>query len=262
MKSTIQFLTEETLSINNPFFDYGGEFYQKFFLPYYKETSADVSNNYEYFPQYGTEHFRWMLGDYREYIETNYDQETADEILKDFDDYSAYDGSTEPEEYIQFRDRWSEENVEEYLEGLADDAYRIVGDLRYMIKHNGGMVDIWRAMTVPDNYTNHLETQGKSLGIYWSWDEEAPDTHWGMKNRTTKIGNKISLPNTVIIHSEVREEFVNWRQTIFANGHPTLSDEKEITLFKGTPLKILDITDKKRNPIEISDTIENKTFYA
>lgn len=262
MKSIIQFLTEETLSINDALFDRNGEFYQKVFLPNYKSVSSDISDSFEYFPEYGTQHFVEMLGDYRDYIETNYDADTVDEILKDFDDYSGYDGSTEPEEYIQFKNRWSEENVEEYLEGLADDAYRIVGDLRYMIKHNGGIVDIWRAMTVPDNYIRHLETQGKSLGIYWSWDEYAPDTHWGMKQRTTKIGNKISLPNTMIIHSKVREEYVDWRQTIIANGHPHLSDEKEITLIKGTPLKILDITDKRRNQIEISDVIKNKTFYA
>jgi len=88
-------------------------------------------------------------------------------------------------------------------------------------------ITLWRKMTVDDKWIQNLKTTGKRLGKYWSYVEDAAEAHWG------KAGKEITL------QTSVREEYIDWNQTIEANINPqTGEDEKEITLFKNTPIKI------------------------
>ena len=129
--------------------------------------------------------------------------------------------------------------------------YRIDDAIDAIKEHiNNGMITIWRKMTVDDKWLKNLPTTGKRLGRYWSWEEGAAEAHWG-----DGTNNKITLETTV------REDYIDWQQTIEANIDPSLGeDEKEITLFKNTPIKInrLLVNDKE---IDISK-IKDKTFKA
>jgi len=115
---------------------------------------------------------------------------------------------------------------------------------------NGLIIPIWRAITVKDNWVNHLEKFGGRLGIYWSWDKNAAEPHWGYDN------GKISI----LIESEVNVDHIDWIETIQLNMHPSYKEEKEIRLFKNTPLKIkrLEINEEE---IDISN-VQNKIFKA
>lgn len=121
-----------------------------------------------------------------------------------------------------------------------------------------GNIDIWRRITVDDEesrWINHLADAGKHLGIYWSWDERAAEAHWG----------NAAHHNDALIKSSIKEEYIDWRNTIYANMDISLGeDEKEITLFKNTLLKIeeLYIDDNDVMTSEFASTIKNKTFYA
>jgi len=151
----------------------------------------------------------------------------------DEDDRDKIEDSKEFEEYLKDT---LKENFEEFYNNL------------YFEKN--GKIAIYRAMTVDDNWLNHLKTQGKRLGIYWSWEYGSAETHWGDYNKK----------NIVRIESEVDENHVNWDDTIYQNIHPNYYEEKEIRLFKNTPLKIKSIEMNDQN-IDISD-IKNKVFYA
>jgi len=69
-------------------------------------------------------------------------------------------------------------------------------DLRYKLEElirlyrneliQNGKVTVWRAMTVTSSWLTHLEREGKHLGIYWTWDPDAADTHWGDYSRHLK----------------------------------------------------------------------------
>ncbi len=117
-------------------------------------------------------------------------------------------------------------------------------------------IDIWRMMTVDKNWLSHLIQSGKHLGVYWSWEENAAEAHWG------KYGGN---HQTILIQSSVNENYVNWEDTIELNMSISLGEaESEIRLFKNTPIKIISL---EINNEQIIDTpegnqIKNKTFYA
>ncbi|MFA5152667.1 MAG: hypothetical protein WC554_08925, partial [Clostridia bacterium] len=123
----------------------------------------------------------------------------------------------------------------------------------YDIIDDNDEISIWRQMRVGSNWLEHLEKQGQRLGIWWSWDSKAAESHWGydIKEKPIKIN----------IESKINTNYVNWPATIKANMHPTYEEEKEIQLFKNTPLKIVAIYDQRGNELDISK-IKNKIFKA
>jgi hypothetical protein len=134
-------------------------------------------------------------------------------------------------------------------------------DLRYKLEElirlyrneliQNGKVTVWRAMTVTSSWLDHLEREGKHLGIYWTWDPDAADTHWGDYSKTSKV----------LIEAEVPENGVDWEKTLITNVEPfTGDDEKEITLIKGVPLRILSI--EMDGELQDISNLEDKTFFA
>lgn len=113
----------------------------------------------------------------------------------------------------------------------------------------GDTITIWREMTVDDKWLELLPTTGKRLGKYWSYEEDAAEAHWGGS------GIKIRL------QTSVDEKFIDWTQTIIANIDPQVGEsEKEITLFKNTPLKLEKLIVNKQE-MDISN-FRNKIFKA
>ena len=115
---------------------------------------------------------------------------------------------------------------------------------------DNGIITMWRDMTVDDAWLKNLGTTGQRLGRYWSYERDAAEAHWGGKES-----------NNIKIQISVNSEYIDWDQTIEANIDPnTGEDEKEITLFKNTPINItaLWVNDEEK---DISK-IKNKTFKA
>ena len=107
-------------------------------------------------------------------------------------------------------------------------------------------------MKVADDWYEKLINSGKHLGIYWSFDSNSAEAHWGHNQNT---------PVEVLIKSSVNEEYVNWVDTIMLNMNPQLGEEeKEIRLFKNTSIKIEQLFINNEE-IDISK-IKNKEFKA
>jgi hypothetical protein len=111
-------------------------------------------------------------------------------------------------------------------------------------------------MTVKKDWLKHLETQGNRLGIYWSWDPDSAEPHWGYDN----------LKREIMIESKINEKYVNWIETLQQNINPNFEEEKEIRLFKNTPIKILAIYNQNAyeegKSMRISKLLKNKVFKA
>ena len=144
------------------------------------------------------------------------------------------------------------ENSEEFKEFLKNEFENSFEDFYYSITNliNNNKIKIYRTMTVDDNWLNRLKIQGKRLGIYWSWDVKSPQAYWGNSDKK----------NEVTIESEINEKYVNWDITTYQNIHPTYSEEREIRLFKNTPIYIKSI-EFNGEKIDIS-YIKNKIFYS
>jgi hypothetical protein len=143
---------------------------------------------------------------------------------------------------------------QDYYEYIKDVLYRLLEDAKEniydKIDYHSNKITLFRAITVDDNWLQHLKTQGKRLGIYWSWCGDGAVTHWG----------DYSKKNEAIIEVDIDEKYVDWKTTFEMNMHPNYSDEKEIRLFKNTPIQIKSI---KINHKEIDISIlGNKVFYS
>jgi len=115
--------------------------------------------------------------------------------------------------------KWLDYEIESVIE---DSIYNIKSYIK------NGLITVWRDMTVTDEWLKALPTTGARLGRYWSFEEDAAEAHWGG-----------SESNRIKIQTTVPETYIDWQQTITANIDPAIGeDEKEITLFKNTPIKI------------------------
>ena len=138
---------------------------------------------------------------------------------------------------------WLQYDIKFKLEDLVD-FYR-----REVIKN--GRVTVWRKITVKESWMDHLAKEGKHLGVYWSWDPDAADTHWGDFNKKS----------VALIEAEVPENGVDWEETLVANIQPMIGeDEKEIKLHRGVPLKIISI--EMDGSLADLTPIQGKTFYS
>lgn len=143
---------------------------------------------------------------------------------------------------------------QDFYEYIKDELYRHLEDAKEniydKIDYHSNKITLYRAITVDDNWLQHLKTQGKRLGIYWSWDSGGAETHWGDPSKK----------NEAVIEAEIDEKYVDWETTFKMNMHPNYSEEKEIRLFKNTPIKIKSIKIND-NEFDIS-TLGNKVFYS
>jgi len=136
-------------------------------------------------------------------------------------------------------DEWAREWAEDKFHEVKSTISRKVG--------TGNRITLWREMRVPDNWLEHLYEQGDHLGIYWTWDKSGADAYWASRGRGSK---------KAVIQSSIRSDRVDWVETIARNMDPDLGEmEKEIRLFKNTPIKIerLWINDKEVDIASIAD---------
>jgi hypothetical protein len=171
-----------------------------------------------------------VISKYEEYLISQYKYENY--LPDDDGDINQEDFSAWIEEDLKFK-------IEELIRFYKSEIIK------------GGRITVWRKITVSEDWMDHFSKEGKHLGIYWTWDPDAAETHWG--DYTKK--------SVALIEAEVPENGVDWNRTVRANIEPAIGDdEKEITLNKGVPLKIVsvEIDGKLVNNIPI----QGKTFFA
>lgn len=137
---------------------------------------------------------------------------------------------------------------EEYFKHQLEERF---DDLYYDIEIKNGEIVLYREMTVRRNWIDVLAKNPNSrIGMYWSFDKDAAEAHWGKFDREHR---KVSI---VI---KLKEKYVDWMETFSANL--VMPEEKEITLYKNTPFKIIHISDGRGEALDIS-SIENNTYKA
>ena len=134
---------------------------------------------------------------------------------------------------------------DEYIYNLVKNRY-----IKELTKDTGNFefITLYRAIEVDDNYLEYLSKQGKHLGIYWTYDKEQAYSHWGS-------GKK----NEIIFTAIVNIKSINLDTSIFLYLDE-FYNEKEIRLFKGTPLNITNI-ELNGEFIDVS-VLNNRQLYA
>jgi hypothetical protein len=133
----------------------------------------------------------------------------------DIDDENENDVSDTPE-------------FKEWFDGWAEDrAWDIWGDFSHLFDAQGNAT-LYRVITAPPDWT----PGNRHPGIYWSWDKDAAEAHWGNFNN-----GHVKFRLAAKINSSV----VDWVITLGMNIQPDYTDEKEIRIQENAPVEILKI---------------------
>lgn len=186
----------------------------------------------------------------KNYLKHELDTPDLEGFLWDFKSrYNITDDEIE-DEHGSEEDFMETEEFMDFVRELLDDRFE---DIKYKIGRitKGGYITIFREMTVKPNWEKNL-AKHKHLGIFWSWDEGAAEAHWGTFSKGYR---------NILLITKVREKHVDWIDTFMVNIHPSYEEEKEIRLFKNTPIKIegLFINGKE---YDMPPEIQNKVFKA
>jgi len=102
-------------------------------------------------------------------------------------------------------------------------------------KIHDGRITLWRCITAPRDWK---PDPSRHPGIYWSWDEQAADAHWGSFNN-----GQIKW----MIEGSISEHDVDWLQTLAMNAQPSYQEEREVRIKEGADVKILRVYPQKNN---------------
>jgi hypothetical protein len=91
-----------------------------------------------------------------------------------------------------------------------------------------GNATLYRVITAPADW----KPDARHPGIYWSWDKNAADAHWGDFSE----GNVKWR-----IAAEVNMSVVDWTTTLAMNIMPDYEDEKEIRIRENSPVNIIGV---------------------
>lgn len=139
-------------------------------------------------------------------------------------DYEDNDRTNEIEQTEDFKN-WLKYEFEYKFDELKNDLF-------YNLIDENGYITLYRSMTVPNDYLDKLNNcQIKRIGEYWTYDFDSAEPHWGY--------NDNKRTNRIIFETKINEKYVNWDDTFRLNLEDDVyNDEKEIRLYKNTPLEI------------------------
>lgn len=136
-------------------------------------------------------------------------------------------------------------HFQEWLKDYVDN--RIGEAVEYMASSftmQNGEIVLYRMITAPASWVEQGGLTTRPLGVFWSWDEEAAESHWGEHHS----GNQEYL-----IVASVNPKDVDWAISIFANANPSYEDEREVRLNDGAHVTFLNVyAIQNHKPVEIT----------
>jgi hypothetical protein len=89
-----------------------------------------------------------------------------------------------------------------------------------------GAIECYRMITAPKTW----KIDQQHPGLFWSWDLDAADAHWGKFNK----GDVRWL-----ITAQIPELSIDWIKTLVQNGHESYKDEKEVRIFDSAAVNVI-----------------------
>lgn len=125
------------------------------------------------------------------------------------------------------------EDFKHWFKGWAQDRiWDAWGEFSHLFDGEGNAT-LYRVITAPENW----DPTTRHPGIYWSWDKDAADAHWG----DFSDGNfKWRMAGVI------NAKDVDWTSTLAMNVQPDYKDEKEIRIKDGAPVKLVGVEKLER----------------
>jgi hypothetical protein len=159
-------------------------------------------------------------------FKSDYLSDMLDDVNADLYSISTYTKDSEPDDMFtdEYKELW-EDFVKDHAEYLTTDAVDAINE---SFSENG-LVEVWRSVV----YSKKIDQTGEGfddiysaivdgfggVGIFWSWDEDAAEAHWGYSNDPGK--------KELVLHGMLRTQDIDWVETLYLNMYG-LRDEKEV----------------------------------
>lgn len=184
------------------------------------------------------------LKDSPEYWKPEFFEENDIEIGQEdedsmFDD-DMYSNAAEAMTISDLTEEGKEAWDEFFMEQVNDDVWSMQDTVEDSIKENDGLISVWRAITYTkgsydDVYDEIIKGHHGGVGIYWSWEADAAEAHWGESNG-----------KLFVLHGQVRPEDVNWSNSIAKTVYD-LKEEKELEMNPTAAIKLVGMSTSNEN---------------
>lgn len=182
---------------------------------------------------------------------------SSDDAERMFDEYKYNNDFDIKMDFDEFME--NDDNAEDFKDWLTYEMkYRFdeKKDLfdKLFFTGGGGKITIFRAMKVSKKWLKSLMKPNAKLGIYWAYEKNAAEPHWGYNNK--------GRTETAVLQTSVTEDQVDWNKTFEANLHPSLGEqEKEIRLKEDAKIH-LEVLLVNNNEINLNKTIKSNIYLA
>ena len=132
--------------------------------------------------------------------------------------HKSEDDQPDPENMDQLIFAWCENRVAE-----------VYYELEYMGRN--GFIPAWRVVTAAETWK---PADWEHPGVYWSWDHDAAEAHWGEAQDGFK---------TWEMHADIPVGDIDWLITVMMNADPSYSEEKEIRVKQNAQIKIKSVVE-------------------
>lgn len=187
---------------------------------------------------------------------SDYDKDDilTDDFIKNFIDFDDIESSLDyyiEENDLDINDKYNIQNTDGFFDKIKTELTYYFDDFMDNIYDNlkNGKLKIYRKIKVDNEWLENFLIVNKNIGIYWSYDENAAEAHWGVD------GN-----NEVTFEALIDENEIDWKTTIELNINPNFSEEKEIRVFDNIKLNIISI--KYNDEYIDMSKFKNKTYLA
>lgn len=185
------------------------------------------------------------------------------ESSDNFEDYVWYNQSEETEEFHSESpnateeefNKWENNQLRKYAREWFDNHIDEWDEqIEKKCQVEGDHVLVYRALTVKDeNEFIDLLKNGKyikgysGLGVFWSWDEDKADSHWGSYSEGEK---------EVLLKAKIHYSLIDIDTSLILNFSPSLGlDEAEFQLIEGNDIHLLSIVNSNNKEIEINKNL-------
>jgi hypothetical protein len=143
-----------------------------------------------------------------DYDEDDYDEDDASQNLHNID--------IESPEFKKWFKNWAEDSI-----------WEVWGNFEHLFDAQGNAI-LYRVITADPNWTP--ERDGRHPGVYWSWDKDSAEAHWGDYSN-----GQVAFRMTAKINSSN----IDWVTTFGMNAQPSYEEEREIRIQENAPVEIL-----------------------
>lgn len=162
---------------------------------------------------------------------------------KDIEEFKLENPNISQSELDKWEDNQLRINAREWFDDYLDNWEK---EFNQKIQFEDEYVFVYRCITVPNikEFINSIKNgyyikNYQGLGIFWSWDKDKADSHWGHHSDGEK---------DIVLKAKVHYSLIDFETSMILNFAPSIGfDEAEFQLMEGNEIFLLSVIDESND---------------